>query len=271
MQEKLFVIVETESHEVSLALRGANKVSYFIVQRVPKYLVAHPQTEKLPVVMKYEDQMEFFETRIEENHIKFENKDVQSVLIKNLIRTPESYNQLLTLRDSLPMGEKISMENLEDMYGEIDFYNLTQALVDVVMGTYKRKTIKQLQYFTEYKEFSPRWLGSKIRETAVNLDYFYQLVNKGVMVTPKRLDDIRERMQLAGLRIPIELPSIREQYTYLNIVKEVPYKEAKVKIDKALRGDPIVDEVSLYSLVVELRRDDGDGAKRRQQQFKKYK
>lgn len=110
-----------------------------------------------------------------------------------------------------------------------------------------------------------------ITETAVNLDYFYQLVNKGVMVTPKRLDDIRERMQLAGLRIPIELPSIREQYTYLNIVKEVPYKEAKVKIDKALRGDPIVDEVSLYSLVVELRRDDGDGAKRRQQQFKKYK
>lgn len=262
LQEKVLLVIDTDNHEVSLALRGANKVSYEIVQRVPKYLVAHPDTEKMPLYMKYEEQMEFFETRIEERKIRFEEKDVKSTLLKNLIRTPTAYRQLLTLKESLRPAEKISFEHLEDMFGEIDFYNLTQVMVDVIMGTYKRKTIKQLQYFTDYKEFSPRWLGDKLRETAVMLDYFYQLVNKGVLVSPKRLDDVRERMQVAGLKVPLELPSIREQYTYLEVVKEVPYKQVKKKIDTALRNEPITDEVSLYSLVTELRRgDDEDESK----------
>lgn len=258
LQEKVLLVIDTDNHEVSLALRGANKVSYEIVQRVPKYLVAHPDTEKMPLYMKYEEQMEFFETRIEDRKIRFEEKDVKSTLLKNLIRTPSAYRQLLTLKESLQPAEKISFEHLEDMFGEIDFYNLTQVMVDVIMGTYKRKTIKQLQYFTDYKEFSPRWLGDKLRETAVMLDYFYQLVNKGVLISPKRLDDVRERMQVAGLKVPLELPSIREQYTYLDVVKEVPYKQVKKKIDTALRNEPITDEVSLYSLVTELRRGDDE-------------
>lgn len=258
LQDKILIVLDTDNHEVSIALKGANKVSYDIIQRVPKYLVAHPDTEKLPIYIKYEDQIEFFEERIEERGIKFETKEVKQTLLKNLVRTPTSYRQLLTLQESMQVGERITLENIEDIFGEIDFYNLTQVLVEAIMGTYKRKTIKQLQYFTDYKEFSPRWLGKQIQETAVMLDYFYLLYMKGILVTPKHIDDIRERMQVAGLQVPIELPSIREQYTYLNTVKEVPYKQAKKKIDRALRNVPIVDEVSLYSLVIELRRGDDE-------------
>jgi len=258
LQDKILIVLDTDNHEVSIALKGANKVSYDIIQRVPKYLVAHPDTEKLPIYIKYEDQIEFFEERIEERGIKFETKEVKQTLLKNLVRTPTSYRQLLTLQESMQVGERITLENIEDIFGEIDFYNLTQVLVEAIMGTYKRKTIKQLQYFTDYKEFSPRWLGKQLQETAVMLDYFYLLYMKGILVTPKHIDDIRERMQVAGLQVPIELPSIREQYTYLNTVKEVPYKQAKKKIDRALRNVPIVDEVSLYSLVIELRRGDDE-------------
>lgn len=253
LQEKVLLLIDTDNHEVSLELVGANKVSYDIVQRVPKYMIAHPQSEKLPLFLKYDEKMEFFETRIEERKIRFENKDVKNTLLKNLIRTPNAYRQLLTLKESLQPREKVTFTHLEDMFGEIDFYNLTEVLVDVVMGKYKRKSVKQLQYFTDYKEYSPRWLGNKLRETAVMLDYFYQLVDKGVMMSPKRLDDVRERMQLVGMKVPLDLPSYREQYVYLKVVKEVPYRRAKRKIDRALRKEPITDEVGLYSLVTELR------------------
>ena len=256
MQEKVLLIVDTDNHEVSLALRGANTTSYDIILRVPKYRIAHPDTEKAPVYMRYEEQMEFFEERLVDRKIKFENRDVRSTLLKNLIRTPTAYRQLLTLQESLRFDEEVTFEHLEGMFGEIDFYNLTQVLVDAIMGRYKRKTIKQLQYFTDYKEYHPRWLGDKLRETAVMLDYFYQLVNKGIIVSPKRLDDIRVRLQMADMKVPLELPSIREQHTYLDVVKEVPYKEARKKIEIALRNEPIVDEVSLYSIIAELRWED---------------
>lgn len=253
LNSKILIVIDTDSHEVSLALRGANKVSYDIIQRVPKYLIAHPETEKLPVPKTYDEQLDFFSERVVNHHLKFESKDVRNVLLKNLVRTPIAYRQLLTLKESLQPEDKISLDNIEDIFGEVDFYNLTDVLVNVLLGNFKRSTVKQLQYFTDYKEFSPRWLGGKLRETAVELDYFYQLVNKGVLITPKRLDDIRDRMREAGLRIPVEFPSIRAQYTYLNTVKEVPYKQAKGKIDTVLRRGLITDEVGLLGLVAELR------------------
>lgn len=256
LQSKIVVLVDTDSHEVSLAVRGANTVSYDFIQRVPKYMVAHPDTEKFPIIKTYDEQMEFFEERISARNIKFESKDVKSILLKNLIRTPTSYRQLLTLKESLMEGEKVTLDHLEDMYGEIEFYNLIEVLVNIIQGAYKRKSVKQLQYFTDYKEFSPRWLGDKMRETAVNLDYFYQLVNRGVLVSPQRIDDIRHRLRVAGFKVPIEFPSYREQATYLRVVKEVPYKKIKPKIDKVLMSRDITSEVGLYGLLAELRRDD---------------
>lgn len=258
LQSKILVVVDTENHEVSLALRGANKVSYDIIQKVPKYMIAHPETEKLPILKTYDEQIAFFEERIVNHHIKFEKKDVKQVMLKNLVRTPTAYRQLLTLKESLQDTEKVTMDNVEDIFGEVDFYNLTDVLVDAILGNYRRRTIQRMQYFTDYKEFSPRWLGGKLVETAVTLDYFYQLVNKGVLITPKRLDDIRDRIRLAGLSVPIEFPSIREQYTYLNTVKEIPYKEVKPKIEKVVRGQRIEDEVGLYGILTDLRRKDDE-------------
>src|SRR5699024_3531177 len=109
LQDKILIVLDTDNHEVSIALKGANKVSYDIIQRVPKYLVAHPDTEKLPIYIKYEDQIEFFEERIEERGIKFETKEVKQTLLKNLVRTPTSYRQLLTLQESMQVGERITL------------------------------------------------------------------------------------------------------------------------------------------------------------------
>lgn len=253
LRERVVVIVDTDNHEVSLALRGANRASYKIIERVARYQVVHPETKKLPILMKYDEQVAFFEERLDTQGIKFESKEVHKLLIKNLIRTPESYNQLLTLRDSLPDGAKINESHLEDMYEEIEFYNLTQVLVDIILGGFKRKSIKQLQYFTDYKEFSPKWLGDKLRETAVTLDYFYGLVDSGILVSPKRIDDVRDRMRVSGLTIPLELPSLRDQRVYLETIKANRYNQVRPKIQRAIVGLPIVDEVGLYSKVVDLR------------------
>src|SRR5699024_3523341 len=134
LQDKILIVLDTDNHEVSIALKGANKVSYDIIQRVPKYLVSHPDTEKLPIYIKYEYQIEFLEERIEDLEIKFETKDVKQTLLINLVRTPTSYRQLLTLQESMQVGERITLENIEDIFGEIDFYNLTQVLVEAIMG-----------------------------------------------------------------------------------------------------------------------------------------
>lgn len=199
---KKFVIVETENHEVSLALRAADEEGYHIVQRVPNYRLAHPDSERFPYLRTYQDRQEFFEERLEDSGLRFETKEVKDTLIRNLVRSPESYRQVGTLKDSLPEGEKVVIYHLEDMFGEIDFYNLTRVLVEVIIGQYKRNTVQQMQYFTDYKEYSPRWLGDKLIETAVWLDYFYRINNSGIMSLPRRWSELKDRFEVAGIKMP---------------------------------------------------------------------
>ena len=85
------------------------------------------------------------------------------------------------------------------------------------------------------------------------MDYFYGLVDSGILVSPKRIDDVRDRMRVSGLTIPLELPSLRDQRVYLETIKANRYNQVRPKIQRAIVGLPIVDEVGLYSKVVDLR------------------
>lgn len=252
---KKFVIVETESRDVSLALRGANEEGYYIVQRVPNFRIAHPESDRFPYLRTYEDRKEFFEERLEKTSLKFSTIEVKDTLIRNLIRSPESYRQVSTLEDSLPEGEKVLIHHLEDTFGEIDFYNLTRVLVEVVIGQYKRNTVQQMQYFTDYKEYSPRWLGDKLIETAVWLDYFYRINNRGIMSLPRRWDELKERFDAVGIKMPREELSLSEQNIYLRKVRDYEYKEVRDNINLVIKRGKIRSEVDLYQRIVELRSD----------------
>lgn len=192
-----------------------------------KKLFGDNNIKVLPSTRSYDERVNIVRKIISMKKIEFKTKEVERVFISNMVRSVLEWEDVFLLWDVLRYrGEVIEQEDIDEVFADTDFYRLERYIFSVIKGKVKYKNHKITSYYLDVKEYSPRWLMSKIREECLNLSLFYQAFRGGVIILPENERRLQERVMDLGWESGLRISDFNkyQQERYLDFVKEVDYK-----------------------------------------------
>lgn len=210
-----------------------------VIPKDPPY-----EVRQLDVVRGYDQKKEFFKKRLRDYPFA---KGVRGPFIQLLIRNPQDYESAVAYFDTLS-DRPITLEDIQYIMGDTDFYQLDEALINLIFGLKKRKTGMMWHYFIHTRQYHPYWLYQKLQEEIRLVGYFYTYKRLGVINHPISANEYRQRVQAAGLSPLEDWPKYQHQQRILDQVNTHPYKEFS-KRAKFILDHPIESEEGLTALI----------------------
>jgi len=184
--------------------------------------------KRFPSVRAYEDRLAVVSQILNRKGVECESKAVMQQLKKNMARSALEWEDVFLMWEVKEVrGEVMQQVDIDELFIDNDFNNLSKFIFKVFKGSVKHKNHKTLSYFLDVKEYSARWILSKFREEYLNIGLFYQAFRGGVLLLPESKGRLEERVR--GLRWDtgerlLEFPEYKQEI-YLDFVKEVPYRQ----------------------------------------------
>lgn len=266
LDKKEIVLITGEQHDIEKGLKGLKGINQ--KRRMIAISCTHKTTLKkieqtfkdnkvveFPSVEQYQDRKNVVERLIDRRKMEFENQEVKKSLVNNMARSTVEWEDVFLMwsiyKDD---GQVITLNDIEEIFEDNEFYNLRSFIFKVFKGKIKYKNYKVMSYYLDTKGYPPHWMMSKLREEYLNLGLFYQSYRGGVLLMPESELRIRERVSALGWEAGVRLTEFRdyEQENYLKFVKEVPYKYflGIAKVLYKFRGN---EEQDLYNFITELK------------------
>lgn len=197
---------------------------------VQKYMtLKNTKTGKLPLLVKdYEewlDKFYFCDSYVIPRDVSFESNDVKETLIRLMIRNPEYWYTVSLLDKSFSLTYEITLDDLNTIFPDIDFYSLDEWIRLTLIGKTAKKHIQMYDYFTTVKQYNHMWLLNKLRERYINLSYVYEAYRSGIIFN-NYYQNFEERADSVGFQFTTEFKSLnnRERRECFMIIEDMPFR-----------------------------------------------
>lgn len=215
-----------------------------------------PNLQVLGDTKDYSAKKELVTKAIKNMKLKIVNKEVLNLLTKIIIARIKEFD---TLKASLDVAKinntPITLEYLEEIAGNIDFYNLDELFDLILRGSSLKKVIKQMNYFIDIKKYQPNWILNEFKQFLINVNASYALKNKGVFKHVIEKEILEQRIKKANMP-NLELFykfSKKEQQAFLDILNDIPYTYVSEVTKITMQNRYVsVDKQGIYALIYEL-------------------
>src|SRR5699024_7180273 len=219
--------------------------------------------KRFPTVRAYEDRLGVVSQILNRKGVRCESKTVRHQLRKNMVRSTLEWEDVFLMWEVKKESDEVMQQvDIDELFIDKDFNNLSKFIFKVFKGKTKHKNHKTLSYFLDVKEYSARWLLGKFREEYLNIGLFYQAFRGGVLLLPESKGRVEDRVRGlkwdTGERL-LEFPEYKQE-VYLNFVKEVPYTQF-LKIAEPIYSCEKGRKEDLHQLIEKIKtiRSEGDG------------
>lgn len=188
-----------------------------------------------PRTKEWEEKTYYIDLMMKETGIQFDSKATQRLLEKSLIRDISMYKDVQLLPEIYGRGYHVTVEDLQNIFPNIEFYNLQEYIETFISGMYKNKALKMTYYFTEIKEYNSVWLMRKIREYYQEFMVIYEMHRRGIIFEGASMYGMDRRSKVVNFPYYQSVMNLEnyEIERYITMIKRVPYPLA-VKIGRAL-------------------------------------
>lgn len=219
------------------------------------------KVELFPKLDTFQEKREYLERVIGRWGIECQNRDVEMVLKRNMVRNVSSWDDVKMTWDILSYrGEVFTLDIVDELYPDEEFYRLDDFILGLLAGKWKKKATVMMNYYLEVRGYSASWLLRKIREEYLTIGLFYQAYRGGVMIMPEVSGRVTDLVNYLGWDNGLRLVDFKdfEQERYLEYIKEMPYGHY-VSLNKYILGvDVEGSEEGLYRMIEDIKKVRGE-------------
>lgn len=221
-----------------------------------KKIPSSPELIALEDTESYSVKRELIQNALRNMNLKTASKEVFNLLTKVLIARSDDFESLLTSLEVAKINDiVITLEYIEDIAGNVDFYKLDDLFENILRAKSIKKTIKYLNYFLKIKQYSPSWLLTKFREYVIYIDKAYNMKYTGIFKHPVPSNVLEARIKASNRKDLSEFYKISniEQQNLLDFCVDVPYQYfsevSKLALSKNYNSS---DKEAIYKLILDI-------------------